>query len=225
MKNSYHVLVIMLATLLVTGCVCSGHKGCWSPKIKGSGIPKTEQRTVDEYSAIKCMIGADITVTQAEQPALSITADDNLLPIIKTEARNGTLEVSSEESYSSRTRVQIQIKVPMISRVEILGSANVILDSVTDEKLELEILGSGDIEATGKVRALDARISGSGELQLKQLEAATCSIRISGSGDAEVTAKEALDVRVSGSGEVVYYGNPVNVNSAINGSGEIAKGN
>jgi len=223
MKKPYPMLVVMLA-LQVNGCSCHCFKGCSGPKVVGSGIVQTEQRDVGVFAAVKCKIGGEITVTRAEQATLRITADDNLLPIIKTEVKDGTLIVSAEESYSSKTRVCLQIEVPMISRVEVLGSADVLLDSVTDEKLEIAIRGSGDIKAIGEVRSLDVIINGSGDLKLKQLQAQTCNICINGSGDAVLSVAESLDARINGSGDIIYYGTP-HLQVKMRGSGNIAKGN
>jgi hypothetical protein len=223
MKKHYSMLVGVVA-LLVAGCSCHCFKGCGGPKVVGSGIAQTEQRDVGDFSEIKCKIGGDITVTRAEQATLRITADDNLLPIITTEVQDGALIVSAEESYSSKTRVCLQIEVPMISRVEVLGSADVLLDSVTDEKLAINICGSGDIEAVGEVLSLDVVINGSGELKLKQLQVQTCNIRINGSGDAVLSVAESLDAQINGSGDITYYGTP-HVQVKMRGSGNLTKGN
>jgi hypothetical protein len=222
MKKQGAVLMTMVA-LLLAGCDLDLVNGSWESNVQGSGISQSESREIDEFSAIKCMIGADITVKHAERPALSITADDNLLSIITTEVHNGMLIVSAEESYSTRTTVRIQIEVPMISRVEVLGSADVLLDSVTEKKLELAISGSGDIEAIGQVQTLDVHINGSGDLKLERLQAQACRIRINGSGDAVLSVADSLDARINGSGDITYYGNPERVNSKVNGSGTIAK--
>jgi hypothetical protein len=214
---------MVMVALLVAGCDLDINIGNWGPNIQGSGVSQTEQRDVGDITAIKCMIAAKITVTQAEQPAFSITADDNLLPIITTETVNGTLKISAEESYSTPTTVQIQIKVPMISRVEVLGCADVLLDSVTDEKLELKINGSGDIEAIGKVRSLDAQVNGCGDLRLKELQTQDSRLKINGSGDAELFVTDSLDAQVNGSGDIAYHGNPASVHSKVNGCGSIVK--
>ena len=224
MKIYYHVLAAV-AALFLAGCCCNCFTGCEGPRIKGSGVSATEQREVTQFDAVETRIGSDMEIRRGDQPTLSITADDNLLPIITTEVRNGTLVVSSEERYSTRNRVRLVIEVPVISRVDIKGSSDVRLESVTDEKLEIGIAGSGDVEAVGEVRSLDVRISGSGDLKLKQLQSQDCQIRINGSGDAELFVVDSLDARIAGSGDIAYYGNPAHVQAKVSGSGTITKGN
>jgi len=106
----------------------------------------------------------------------------------------------------------------------IVGSGN-ISAPVTSQDVKAEISGSGNILLSGIADKLDASISGSGkikafDLQVKQLEA-----RISGSGDVESSVSERIDAQISGSGSVRYKGSPGTVNSQISGSGKVVKVN
>ena len=45
---------------------------------------------------------------------------------------------------------------------------------------------------------------------------------INGSGDAEIWSSESLSAIVNGSGDIEYYGDPINVKREVNGSGNIS---
>jgi hypothetical protein len=54
------------------------------------------------------------------------------------------------------------------------------------------------------------------------LTTTAATIRIDGSGDAEIRAVDTLDAKLSGSGDVRYWGSPT-ITRSILGSGRIVK--
>jgi hypothetical protein len=88
---------------------------------------------------------------------------------------------------------------------------------------DFAVSGSGKIEIGGTANAVKASISGSGRVLAANLETNTCDVKISGSGDVEINVKEALDASISGSGSVLYKGNPTRLNSHAAGSGKVRK--
>jgi len=98
------------------------------------------------------------------------------------------------------------------------GSIDIAIDDATD--VDARIDGSGKIKLEGVTNYLGSKISGSGDLEAYDLEANIGNIKITGSGDAEVTVYDELDVKIAGSGDVYYKGNPI-INVDITGSGEL----
>ena len=85
----------------------------------------------------------------------------------------------------------------------------------------MTISGSGVVRASGTTERLDATVSGSGQAELGGVEASAVQAVVSGSGEIVVTATESLDASVPGSGSIVYGGNPSDVTKSVTGSGEI----
>ena len=54
------------------------------------------------------------------------------------------------------------------------------------------------------------------------LKAENVRITVSGAGDAEVYASKSLHAVISGAGDVVYDGNPADVQREISGWGEVS---
>lgn len=106
---------------------------------------------------------------------------------------------------------------------DISGSGKVILNATIAGEAEFDISGSGKVEASGSSQSVDAEITGSGKVLASNLVTDTCKVRISGSGDIEINVKTELDARISGSGTVLYKGNPARVNSDASGSGKVRK--
>ena len=87
--------------------------------------------------------------------------------------------------------------------------------------LDLNVRGSADV-TTGNAKSVDARISGSGDLEMDDIEDGTFSV--SGSGDIEIGNAASLDVRVSGSGDVSFDDVSGYAKFRSSGSGDVEGG-
>jgi hypothetical protein len=90
--------------------------------------------------------------------------------------------------------------------------------------VESEISGSGQIYVSGSTYEHSINISGSGNIRAFPLTTQRTYVKISGSGNSEVSVEDYLDVNISGSGNVFYKGNP-QINTHISGSGNVVKVN
>lgn len=105
--------------------------------------------------------------------------------------------------------------------MDLEGSGNI--DCSADvENLLSRIEGSGDISINGTAVSSEFKVTGSGHIRAAQLNTDVCTAFISGSGVIDTDVNNTLDVTITGSGTVNYYGNPV-VTSHISGSGKIVK--
>lgn len=118
-------------------------------------------------------------------------------------------------------RVTVEITLPDLAAASITGSGNLSLDDLHQDEIELAITGSGTIRATGEVVRLNAKISGSGDVKVKELQAAIAELRVSGSGDIKAKVTQSLLARVSGSGDIKIWGDPSKRDTSVSGSGDI----
>ena len=105
----------------------------------------------------------------------------------------------------------------------ISGSGKIILNGAVQGTLSSGISGSGKLEASGTAKTLRSTISGSGKVAGFTLAVENCFARISGSGTVEISATKEIDAEISGSGTVLYKGNPDHVSSHSSGSGKVKK--
>lgn len=118
--------------------------------------------------------------------------------------------------------VVVAISIPEIPEVTIAGAGNVELHDLAQASVLLQVTGSGDIEAAGKVERVEVEIAGSGGVDAAKLVAAEVKARVSGSGDARVHATQAVTARVQGSGHVRITGNPAHRDTRVVGSGRVS---
>jgi hypothetical protein len=210
--------------------------------VRGSGKIVTENRDVTGFHEVDLAGTGELTLDQGSTESLTVEADDNILPKIQTQVRDGRLIIEVEHGYSLQPSGPIRYKVVAreLTGVGVSGSGKVLtgnlrcgdltlrvsgsgalrLNDLAADNLEARISGSGDIEVPGKVNHQEVRISGSGEYHAQQLESQSADVTISGSGDSTVWVRDTLSAHVSGSGDIAYYGSP-RVAKRISGSGKV----
>jgi hypothetical protein len=108
-------------------------------------------------------------------------------------------------------------------QISVSGSGS-ITSSVNANQLGAAVSGSGALNLAGTVKNADIKVSGSGHIRANDLKTDAVDASISGSGNIHILANKSINARVSGSGRLVYTGNPTNVNSSTSGSGRVVKG-
>lgn len=189
--------------------------------VVGSGIEASQSREVVGVRAIEIHIAGNVHVEIGEPTSLEIVADDNILPLIKTEVKKGSLVISATGQFRTKHQPVIKITVANLEAVAVFGSGDVDIKGLDNESLSVAIDGSGDVRPAGQTVSLTVSISGSGDVLARQLEARDASVTINGSGDAKVSVAKSLNVVIQGSGDVKYTGAP-EVRSVINGSGSVS---
>ena len=215
-----HVLpsIVLTLGLLVVGC----DDLSFDDAVQGSGNVVTESRAVSGFDEIVVLGSGAVTVDVTGTESLTIEAEDNIMPLLTTEVRNGRLELGSESSFSTNRGIVYTITVETLAGVEINGSGDVTANGVDAHVFDVEINGSGEVDANGTCDELSIEINGSGEYVGDRLVAATGSVDVSGSGEALVNVTDVLDIEVSGSGDVEYLGDPT-VTQDISGSGSVSR--
>ena len=141
---------------------------------------------------------------------------------MQTSVSDGTLYVATRGSWHSRNDPLVRVEVPELEAVNLKGSGDVTITDMSGSALALDGFGSGDFTASGSVDKLTVSGFGSGHFKLSELEARDVSVRLHGSGDANVYASETLDAHTFGSGDVSYKGDPSQVNRSSHGSGDVS---
>jgi hypothetical protein len=210
-------IVVLIATVaMLTACSVT----------TGSGKVVSESRTVSGFTKIDLSGAGDVIIEQNGTEALTIEAEDNLIPKLTSEVVNGTLRLGEKSNLTIHLTKPVTYRVSMkdVSGLMISGSGTVTASTITAPSLAVDLSGSGKITVGGTVEQQDLKISGSGEYRAKDLQTKVASAQISGSGNATVTVSDKLDAQLSGSGQLTYYGNPPQVTREVSGSGRVTKG-
>ena len=216
-------IILSLTFLLIACNACNVHINGFGATIKGSGNNIKESRKLTDFHTVEIVGSMDAEIIFGESYSCNIQGDDNLVPLVKTDITNNTLEISTKGSYSTKSPLIVYLTMPALDEARIIGSGDMTISDVTKDKVVLTISGSGDITATGSVEVLEAVVSGSGDLSLQNLQADHVNVTINGSGDAKVWANQSISAQINGSGDITYTGSPAKVDTQVNGSGDITK--
>ena len=189
---------------------------------RGSGTMAVESRDVRGFNAIDLNGSGAVHVSVTGTESLTVEAEDNILPLLTTEIRNGTLVLGASQSISPTREIVYTITVISLEAVAVSGSGSVTVQAVDAKGFEVDISGSGTVTPTGVSEILDLSISGSGRYQGDGLVSMAGTVSISGSGGAVVSVTDDLEVDVSGSGTVEYIGDPA-ISTSISGSGTVSR--
>ncbi len=207
----------------------------------------TETRDVRDFNRVRLETLGDLNITQGDEVNVVLELSPKYEGVIETEVQGDTLVISSNRrnmTQINRDVLRYDITMPELEAVtldgsgdmnvgsfsaeDILlavdGSGDIVAEDLQVERLELAISGSGDARLAGRTDTFIAGIDGSGEIDAQGLQAQEVRLGISGAGEAEVCALVALDVSVSGSGDITYYGEPSEPSVDISGAGNVEAG-
>ena len=141
---------------------------------------------------------------------------------------SGVMDVNVEATGEMEARVAGSGKMNVKGKCSELkcnvsGSGDLALAVGGTKESEFQIAGSGNIKASGSADVVEITISGSGRLNASGFSTRISRIRITGSGNVEITASEEIDAQITGSGTVLYKGDPAKINSHSTGSGKVRK--
>lgn len=191
------------------------------PIVEGSGRVVQQARSVGDFRRVETWGAEQVEVRLGARPSLVIAADDNILPLLSSEVKNGALQIKSKGSYRIRGPIRVWITTPDLDAISTWGSGDVDVSGVNNGRFEMTSYGSGELRATGRTGKLDVDVYGSGSAKLASLDARDVQAAVYGSGSALVRASGELNARVMGSGSVRYVGRPAALRQSRFGSGSI----
>jgi hypothetical protein len=210
--------------------------------VVGSGNPATEDRAVGAVTEVSLSGVGNLTLKEGDVPALSVAADDNILPLIETETSGKKLTIRTKSGVNLRPNgpINYTLTVPKLEKLSVSGAGNATAERLTGENLtvklsgagnatlryvtckslSLTLSGAGNAKVAGTAEQTTMKISGAGEIDAAGLKTASAVVEVSGAGNASVWATDELKVKVSGAGDVKYKGSP-KIEQRVSGAGSV----
>ncbi|MEO9020767.1 MAG: head GIN domain-containing protein [Ginsengibacter sp.] len=230
MKN---FIFLLIASVAIVSC----------NSISGNGNVSKEKRNLSEINTIRTSGSIDVEISNGNDYSITVENDENLIPYIVTEVDNGVLDIHYKSGYSIMNgHAKVMVTVPSIEKVATSGSGNITTNGTLENSGQIEFntsgsgdikasvdapsikvkgSGSGDISLSGRTKDFECSISGSGDIKCNGLQSENADINVSGSSNVHVFASVSLKVKVAGSGDVYYAGNPASPEIHIAGSGTV----
>lgn len=185
--------------------------------------PNTGSLAWDDRQLVKIDFPLTIRYEPGATPSARFSGSTDILKHIRL--RNGRLELDQEDLKDALRADDIQLTLvsPLITEWRMNAPGKLVLSNIGQDTLNVNIQGSGSVEAIGSVKQASLFIAGTGTADLKNLRSNHTNAFIVGSGTSEIYASEEADIFMSGSGNISVHGNPPRIRSKAMGSAEIRK--
>jgi hypothetical protein len=230
----------LLTGVFVYGCIVIDGHSFRIKTVTGSGTIISEEREVAVFNQISLKGSGKVILAKGETQNVQVSTDEIIMPHIQTEVKNGKLVISHETNNLRPTVLKFHITVANLAGVSISGSGDIkgndefsannfyadiagsgdIAIKVNANRLESSISGSGSIYLAGSTNSYDGTITGSGDIDAFELRARDSSVVITGSGNCRISVVDKLRAKITGSGDVLYRGQP-HISQSITGSGKV----
>ena len=118
----------------------------------------------------------------------------------------------------------VEVRLPSLDGVTLQGNGNIAVSGVHSRRLAVALPGRGNIVASGTATKLAVTLGGAGTVRLHQLDARDATAVLGGAETIMLTATHSLAATISGTGTVLYRGDPPHRTQRVTGSGTIIAG-
>ena len=189
--------------------------------VRGSGNVITDTRDVTGFHGIEVGGIYQVEVVAGKDYGVTVEADDNLIPLIRTEVDGGILKISSDRRISPKSTIRIRVSAPDIDSLDVSGVANVNVTGLSNAGLSLESSGASKIALNGSTSKLTVDVSGAVRVDAEQLKAENVTVEASGASNVGVNVSGILRAETSGASRVSYSGSPTSVIKDTSGAGSV----
>lgn len=222
LKYCGFAIMLLAASATMSSCVgtvITGHEDDYTR------LPK-EQIEVAAFKEIISEGPCDIHYTQGEK-RVTLYCNKKLRKYFTVETRDSTLHISFESGVYifGDVHAVLEVSSPEIRKIGAAGSGDIELRGVKAPSLDMCVSGSGDIDLTDiDCGELTAATAGSGDIDIEGIVFRKCVLTISGSGDIEVERcdGDVLEASTAGSGDISVKGTAQSARLEVSGSGDIS---
>jgi hypothetical protein len=173
---------------------------------RGSGRVVTEQRTISGVTGVSLSTPGELFIETGNSESLRIEAEDNLIPMIQTEVRDGVLTIGTKQhgSLSFNRSAHYYLTVKELNSISVYSSGDIQAPDLKAERFFVGVFSSGDVKMGNlQTDTLTVSISSSGDVTMGMLNARFLKIDISSSGDLNIGGGEVKrqDISINSSGD------------------------
>jgi hypothetical protein len=195
-------LVLLTCVALLGACELR------ADQTEGSGTPHEETRAIEAATRVAVHGEGLLVLAQGSDTALRIRADDNIVPLLRSEVVGGVLTLGPEDGVNVDpvTPIVYRLTIPRIDAVETSGATRAEIGRVESPRFSLRTSGASHAEAES-IDADRVVVESSGTSSIEAtLESSVANIALSGSSrialrggvdEQEVEASGASDYRAS----------------------------
>ena len=218
-------LIATLSTLILNSCNLE-------IGVDGNKNVITKTRTItNSFEKIELSRGINLFISSANNPKISVKADENLHHYIKTEIKDNILKIYTTENIRSYKANKVLVSVSSLSGLSASSGSDVQstntlnlkdlylkTSSGSDTKLNInttnltcKATSGSDIELTGHTKNLTVHASSGSDVKAKNLRAEHVEATATSGADIYLYASKSLQTSSRSGGDINYIGNPKKV--------------
>ena len=236
--------IVLFAVGVATGC--QGNFLIGPPPVAGSGVSKEETRAVDAFHALDAgnALQVIVSVTSGAKPGVKISGDDNLVPLIESVIRDGTLilRLKDNSTISPKLPLLAEVVAGELDGVEVSGAASVkvkgglkvnrftasasgaaqvSVEGVESSQAVASATGASQVVLSGSAASLKVDASGASHVKAQSLAVENADVSISGASSVALRANKSVAGDVSGASQLELYGSPARQTVSISGASRV----
>jgi hypothetical protein len=204
---------------------------------------KVSVRNLSNFNSIEVSDALSIDIKNGDAHTLQIEYSEGLEEYIKSEVEGSVLKISTDKKVKQPKQLKLTLTAPEIAFIKLSGSSEIkSKDTLRSDNLDIKLSGAANANLIINVQTLNTQITGAGNLSLSgyatnhissitgagdlkafNLVSEKINLNVSGSGDAQVNATKELQVKISGTGDVIYVNEPENLIAEVTGLGEVKR--
>ena len=173
------LILISIAALAVAAVVIVG-----GVRIASDGPHTVQTRTVGRFDRVDLRGSTDVVVIRGRGTpgTLTVSGGRNRVRDVTTRVQSGTLIVEDRDSDATLhlwgDGATVTVSTPSLVGARVDGSGDLSVAGLTGGPLRIRGDGSGDVDAHGRLGALDAVEDGSGDLHLDDVVAQSATVNL-----------------------------------------------
>ena len=193
----------------------------FNKKTKGSGSVAVETRDIKGFNGVDASGIFQVEIVAQKDFGVEVEADDNLIPFINTEVRNGILHIETKGKLATENGLKVRISAPDIESIDASGVSKVTLTDLKNAELRVDTSGASKIRVTGETGKISVNVSGASSVDADSLRAETADVDATGASRVSVFATGTLRADASGASKLVYGGDPKNIEKSTTGASSV----
>jgi hypothetical protein len=200
-----NTLLVAILSVMIMGIITGCEKEKVSPNtITGNGNIVSRERAARDFYGIISDGAADVNIQPSGDFKVVVTTDNNIQDIILVEVKNNMLHIGQKPNTSFRsTKLIVDVHLPELKSIDLRGSGNIKLSD-------------------GNASGLGISLSGAGNIDAENYQVQNVTVTLSGAGNVRIWATDSLNGTLSGAGDILYKGNPA-VDVKVTGVGQVKR--
>ena len=211
-------------------------------QVRGNGKIVKEERQLSGFKAISVRNAINLQIRQGSEEKVTVEADENILPFLKTEVAEGELKIFIKGSINNSTALNVFVTVKQLSSLESSSAARVEtkgkiesnemrVSSSSGSAVQMEVactelkirLSSGSANSfSGSATNISVESSSGSALSAKELKAEKGELDASSGAVIVVNVTREVRARASSGAQISVSGNPASRDSDSSSGGSVS---